>query len=348
MLSTIRAVGLVLGLLIIVFGLVRRRGGAASRGELLLFMASGGGLCLVSVFPGVVEAFRFFKDQSRVVSLMVIGQLLTLMALLGLYLRGRRTDAEVGRLIHALAVKGFESDLKAGVEKEGLAGSVLVVIPAYNEADNLPRVLAHLPEKIADRPLRALVAVDGATDDTEAVVRERNLPLAVNIINRGGGAALKVGYELARAVGAEVVVTMDADGQHLPEEMAGLVEPILEGRADLVSGSRILGRADANTLAREMGIAFFNRLISLLLLRRITDSSNGYRAIRVSRLAELELSQKQFHSSELLIEAVSRGLRYEEAPVTVARRSSGESKKPRTLGYALGYARAIFKTWLRT
>jgi len=82
------------------------------------------------------------------------------------------------------------------------------------------------------------VAVDGATDGTEEIVRKLNVPAVVYSINRGGGAALKVGYEIALDLGAEIIVTMDADGQHRPEEIPDLVRPIIENEADLVNGSR--------------------------------------------------------------------------------------------------------------
>jgi hypothetical protein len=87
--------------------------------------------------------------------------------------------------------------------------------------------------------------------------------------------------------------------------------------------------------------------VSALTWTRITDCSNSFRAIRTSELAKLDLRQPQFHTSELLIEALKQGLRVKEVPITIRRRASGESKKPMTVGYGWGFARAIFATWLR-
>ena len=127
------------------------------------------------------------------------------------------------------------------------------------------------------------------------------------MINRGGGAALRTGYRLMVESGAEVVVTLDADGQHLPSEMERLVKPVLDGEVDVAHGSRVLGQADRNHFARELGIVFFNRLVSFITRTHVTDCSNGYRAVRTTVLPQLVLRQEQFHTSEFMIEAIKRG-----------------------------------------
>jgi glycosyltransferase involved in cell wall biosynthesis len=237
----------------------------------------------------------------------------------------------------------------SGQGKTGpLAGCVLVVIPAYEEEGSLPGVLDRLPPAVSGLPVRVLVVDDGSGDRTAEIAREHGAIVERFETNRGGGAALRAGFELAMAGAAEIVVTMDADGQHLPEEIEALVAPVAAGRADLVVGSRVLGAAEPNTFARDLGIAFFNRLISLLMRRRIGDCSNGYRALRTDVLRSLDLRQQQFHTSEFLIQALARGVEVVEVPVTVARRSHGTTKKPRALRYGFGFARAIVLTWLRT
>ena len=104
-------------------------------------------------------------------------------------------------------------------------------------------------------------------------------------LNRGQGAALRTGYRLALITGADVVVTMDADGQHQPSELSRLVAPIVDGDADVVNGSRVLGEADPSHAAREMGIKVFAQLLSLLTWSRITDPACGYRAVRTEACA---------------------------------------------------------------
>jgi hypothetical protein len=150
------------------------------------------------------------------------------------------------------------------------------------------------------------------------------------------------------AAGAAVVVTIDADGQHRPEELAVVVAPVLDGRADLSQGSRTLGSAAPGAFARELGIAFFNRVVRVLIGVGVTDCSNGYRAIRTEMLPALDLRQQQFHAAEFLIEVITRGYRYHEVPVSVLGRAHGASKKPPTLRYGYGFCAAIVRAWARS
>ena len=141
---------------------------------------------------------------------------------------------------------------------------------------------------------------------------------------------------------------MDADGQHRPEDLDRLVEPVLSGRAQLAQGSRILGHHEPAVFARELGIAVFNRLVRALTRVHVTDCSNSFRAIRTELLSELELRQPQFHAAEFLIEAVTRGISLEEVPVSVLQRRHGVSKKPATFQYGLGFSLAIMGAWMRS
>ena len=188
---------------------------------------------------------------------------------------------------------------------------------------------------------------DGSRDATGDVAAEHGAVVARHVINRGGGAALRTGYRLLADSGATIVVTLDADGQHLPSEMERLVDPVLYGEVAVAHGSRVLGDAEPNHYARELGIVFFNRMVSLITRTKVSDCSNGYRAVRVDVLPQLVLRQEQFHTSEFLIEAIKRGIPAKEIPVTVARRRHGHSKKPAVVRYGLGFANAIVRTWLR-
>jgi glycosyltransferase involved in cell wall biosynthesis len=229
-----------------------------------------------------------------------------------------------------------------------IRGSILVLIPALNEAQALPGVLRHMPDSVDGVPVVALVVDDGSDDGTADVAEAEGALAIRHPVNRGGGAALQSGFAAALDGEARAVVTMDADGQHLPQELPALVRPVLSGDVDLTLGSRALGSADPNSRARELGITVFNRLISALMRRRITDCSNSYRAIRTELIPQLVLRQQQFHTSEFLIQALARGARVTEVPVTVALRTHGETRKPRTFRYGYGFARAILMTWTRT
>jgi glycosyltransferase involved in cell wall biosynthesis len=170
-------------------------------------------------------------------------------------------------------------------------------------------------------------------------------------VNGGQGSALQTGYLVAERLGVEVVVTLDADGQHVPTEMERLVGPIITDEADFVVGSRRAGSYEreegADSMARNVGIGIFTRLINVLGGTHVTDVANGYRAIRASRLAEIVFTEDQFHNPELLLGAARAGLRIREVPVTIRVRSAGTSKKGGTFRYGYGFLRVILRSWLR-
>ena len=224
---------------------------------------------------------------------------------------------------------------------------VTVVIASYLEADNIGDVLKAVPAEVHGMGVSALVVVDGGDDGTEDLVADHGALCAVLPVNMGQGVALRLAYELAVAHGARYVVTLDADGQNDPAELADVLAPIVEGRADFVIGSRRLGVDETTDAVRRVGVVFFASVINLLTGQRLTDTSNGFRAMRVDVLSDVRLEQDQYQTAELVISAASRGWRLAEVPVVWHRRSSGESKKGHNVFFALQYARVIARTWLR-
>ncbi len=294
------------------------------------------------VYDSILALFSFEKGGGgRLIGLLVFSNLILYILIYVALSRSDKLELTIDRLVRELAKKEFRQMYSLG------DAPILVIIPAFNEAENISAVLEQIPQEVAGLTIEPLIVIDGATDNTEEVVRQLNQVAVSYTINRGGGLALKAGYEIALEHGAEIIVTLDADGQHLPEEIFELVNPILDGEADLVNGSRVLGNYEKDSHIRATGVVIFNWLISLLTMTRITDCSNAFRAIRASELAKLNLQQSQFHTSELLIEALKRGLRVKEVPITVKKRLSGESKKPPSLRYGWGFTKAIFSTWLK-
>ena len=222
-----------------------------------------------------------------------------------------------------------------------------VVIPAYNEAENLKHLLPRIPSKIRDTEVGVLVVDDGSDDGTSLIVREHNQFVVSNPINRGGGAALRLGYDILKNSDAAVCVTMDADGQHRPEDIEELVAPILKDEYDVVIGSRILGTREKDNPVRTAGVHIFSAIISSLLGKRISDPSSGFRAFKMDKIKSIDLYEDQYHTSELIIEAVKKGLRVKEVPITILKRQFGKSKKGRDITYGLHFAKTIIKTWWR-
>ena len=217
---------------------------------------------------------------------------------------------------------------------------VAAAIPAYQAAPSVGAVVQGTLELLPE----VLVIDDGSSDATAEEARRAGARVVSFPCNRGKGAALATAFQDLFGRGFDGVITLDADGQHLPSEMERLVKPVLDGEVDMAHGSRVLGHADRNHFARELGIVFFNRLVSFITRTHVTDCSNGYRAVRTTVLPQLVLRQEQFHTSEFMIEAIKRGIPATEVPITVDQRLHGHSKKPAVFRYGMGFANAIVRT----
>jgi hypothetical protein len=344
-LTALRAAGLIAAVALIAYAIVRRR--SLRNVDVLLLLATGAGLAIVAgteITDALLSAFSFEKGNGgRILGLAVFAIFILFLLILRALSQAARNSRQLSAVLEGLAWEEFR---QAGLP-EGFRGRVAILVPAYNEAENIGHVLDRIPDEVCGVPTAVLVVDDGSRDGTGEVAAAHGALVARHVINRGGGAALRTGYRLMVESGPEVVVTLDADGQHLPSEMERLVKPVLDGEVDVAHGSRVLGHADRNHFARELGIVFFNRLVSLITRTHVTDCSNGYRAVRTTVLPQLVLRQEQFHTSEFMIEAIKRGVPAREVPVTVERRLHGHSKKPAVVRYGVGFANAIVRTWLR-
>ncbi len=344
-LTALRAVGLLAAIALIAYAVGRRR--SLRNADVLLLLAAGLGLALVAgteITDALLSAFSFEKGNGgRILGLAVFAIFLLFLLVLRALAQASRNARQLSAALEGLAWEEFR---QAG-QPERFRGKVAILVPAYNEAENVGHVLDLMPEQVCGVETAVLVVDDGSRDGTGDVAAAHGAVVARHVTNRGGGAALRTGYRLMVESGAEVVVTLDADGQHLPSEMERLVKPVLDREVDVAHGSRVLGHADRNTRSRELGIVFFNRLVSLITRTKVSDCSNGYRAVRTTVLPQLVLRQEQFHTSEFMIEAIKRGIPAKEVPVTVEQRLHGHSKKPAVVRYGLGFANAIVRTWLR-
>ena len=224
---------------------------------------------------------------------------------------------------------------------------VAIVIAAYNEEGVVGSVVEALPNKLCGLSTTAIVVSDGSKDGTVAEADAHGALVCDVPVNRGQGAALRLGYRLAREGNAQYIVTTDADGQYNPAEMDAVLGPVVAGQADFVTGSRKLGSQETKDLVRRIGTWVFATSISLLTRQRITDSSFGLRAMRAEVTGAVRLEQPQYQSSELLIAVLTHGFRVAEVPATIHKRKVGESKKGHNAIYGLKYAGVVLGTWWR-
>jgi glycosyltransferase involved in cell wall biosynthesis len=189
--------------------------------------------------------------------------------------------------------------------------------------------------------------VDGGSDATDKVSMESGALTFVLRENLGHGYALRVGYALCIEFGARYVVTLDADGQNDPSEIPVMLQPLVDDEADFVVASRVLGTDTTTDRFRKAGVRVFSWVMSAMGRTRLTDTSNGYRALRVSMLDDVayRLVQPQYQTAELLIIAMKRGWRVTERPTRWLPRASGTTKKGKNWLFGFRYARVVVETW---
>jgi len=340
--------GVVIALLFAAYGLFKFRGGG-SRLDLLLSLAIALGVALVSLVPQIFEPVsRLLGLENRAFALLGLANLLLFALFLNLLARVRAAGRRSGEIVTGLAVRDYaERYLSPKERMEGHPGEILIIVPAYDEEGGIRDVLRRIPDEVLGHEVKTVVVDDGSKDATAAIAREEGVPVVTHVVNRGQGDALRTGFAIAQAEQSEIVINLDADGQYKPEELDRLVKPIIEGKADFVLGSRFMGFYEEAGSVRHIGVVFFSRMISLLTGVKVSDCTNGYRAIRVSELHKLNLREDRFNANEIILEGLKSKLRFEQVPVTMMSRAAGETKKPPKLAYPLGVFRVIISTWLR-
>ena len=189
----------------------------------------------------------------------------------------------------------------------------LIIIPAYNEELTIGSVVV-LSMKYGD----VLVVDDGSSDRTAQIAQTVGATVIRHGQNRGKAAALKTGFEYALSEGYEIVVTIDADGQHNPDEIPSLIEPIAKGEADLVIGSRYLnGSKKKIPLYRRFGLWILNKGTKLATNIEV-DSQSGFRAMNMKTLKTLNLDSNGYSiETDMIVKARERNIRLKEVPITV-------------------------------
>ena len=226
----------------------------------------------------------------------------------------------------------------------------VALIAAYEEEGNIGPVLEKMPTSIDGAPFTTIVVVDGGEDRTSEIVRTFSDVVVIEFpVNLGHGVALQVGYRYCIEKGVEAIVTLDADGQNDPVEIPALLRDINDDKSDFVLASRVLGVDTTSNHVRAVGVRVFSTIVNLMTRQRLTDTSTGYRGLRVSMLADVidRLEQEQYQTSELLITALKRGWRVSEVPTVWHPRQSGTTKKGSNWLFGFRYARVVFATWWR-
>ena len=218
---------------------------------------------------------------------------------------------------------------------------IYVFLPACNEEKYVGEVVNLLRQ--LELNLTIYVIDDGSRDATGKVARNAGAIVVRHPVNLGQWAAMRTGFAISLMEGANIMVSLDADGQHDPKALPRLVEPILNGEADIVIGSRFLdGEKLEMPKYRQAGISFFNKLIRITTKKGLTDCTSGYRAYNMTIVRKIlpNLRENQYGALEFIMEAIRQKARMVEKPIWA--RSNTVSKKGK-IKYGYNLLRTIVK-----
>jgi len=193
---------------------------------------------------------------------------------------------------------------------------ILVCIPAFNEAKTIKEIIIK-SKKYADT---VIVYDDGSTDDTYEVASTAGATVIRNPQNNGYGVAIRSLFQAAKEKNADIMVTLDSDGQHDPDQIPALIEPLLEKRFDMVIGSRFLNKSDKEKIPRyrSFGIKTITKLTQAASYGGITDSQSGFRAYSRNALSKINLFEDGMAVSiEILLRAKEKRLLTTEVPISI-------------------------------
>ncbi|MFB3889800.1 MAG: glycosyltransferase family 2 protein [Candidatus Bathyarchaeia archaeon] len=225
---------------------------------------------------------------------------------------------------------------------------IVIGIPAFNEEASIEKVVRRA-RQFADA---VVVCDDGSTDSTASIAESLGASVVKHSQNLGYGSAIQSLLRCARALDADVLVTLDADGQHDPAEIPRLLNPLASKEADIVVGSRFMDEegTDEMPLYRKTGVRLITKMLNAVTRRNISDAQSGLRAYNRSALELIHVSEKGMGASvEILLDASNKGLRICEVPSTCKYKVAPNVKtsKENPFTHGLGVVASLLKLMMR-
>jgi glycosyltransferase involved in cell wall biosynthesis len=228
------------------------------------------------------------------------------------------------------------------VDTDVLHPKIIAAIPCHNEAPFIAEIVRSIQKYVQ----QVVVVDDGSSDGTGAAAEAAGALVVRHDVNQGPGMAYRSCFEAAHTQGADVLVTLDGDGQHLPDELPLILAPLLRGEADVVIGSRFLGDYEIPRY-RKFGIDVITWLYNLGSSTQVADAQSCYRGYSRSALETLTISESGFgFSVELLVQARAHGLTIKEVPISCIYHPNSHSQNP--VIHGLTVALMVIKHRLRT
>jgi glycosyltransferase involved in cell wall biosynthesis len=225
--------------------------------------------------------------------------------------------------------------------KDGLR--LVVMIPAYNEEATIKQVITSIPREI--RGIEVVIPIvidDGSVDRTATKAAEAGALVVSNSTNQGLAYSFRKGIETALHLGADIIVNTDADNQYDQTQIPELIEPILHKRADMVLGSRFLGKIEHMSFGKWWGNKLATVAVNMVSGANVSDGQTGFRAFTRDTALRLNVMSNFTYTQETILEAMDKRLKMEEVPITFRKRED----KNRLFGSVWGYARRASSTLL--
>ena len=202
---------------------------------------------------------------------------------------------------------------------------ITVGIPAYNEEKNIAKIIVEL-KKTVDQ---IIVCDDGSTDSTSEIAESLGATVVKHAKNSGYGMAIRSIFLKSREINADILVTLDADGQHKIEDINKIIKPVVDGEADISIGSRFL-KEDNNTPGyRKLGVKIITKVTNSSLSEKITDAQSGFRAYNNKVLQSLTPADSGMGiSTEILIKSSNLGLKIVEVPTEIQYEGDTSTQNP--------------------
>lgn len=202
---------------------------------------------------------------------------------------------------------------------------ILLIIPAYNEAENIEKVVENI---IVNYPQYDYVVInDGSRDDTGEICLRNHYQILNLPLNLGIGGAVQTGYRYALQNHYDIAIQIDGDGQHDIAYVEKLIKPIQEGKADITIGSRFIEKEGfQSSTTRRMGISFLSGVIHVLCLKKVKDVTSGFRAVNAEFIKlYAESYPTDYPEPEAIVTALMHRGRITEVPVIMKERAGGSS-----------------------
>lgn len=352
----LRVVLLVVSILNCVWIILRIRKAQAKIEDSVFWILFSGLLVCMSIFPQVVSwGAAIIGVQSPVNFVFLAIIFVLILKLFRLSIKLSQVESKLQSFVQSYAIDKFKARedkmSKEERNKNGCSGGVnksLIIIPAYNEQDNIIRTIQDIEQNVSGA--NYIVVNDCSSDDTRTILREQQANYLDVPVNLGIGGGVQTGYRYALEHGYDIAIQFDGDGQHDARYINDLIAPIKNGRADVVIGSRFITNEGFQSSAmRRLGINFLSTLIRLLCGVKVRDVTSGMRAVNRKMMEEFSENYAQdYPEPEAILTSGLLGARIQEVPVQMRERQGGRSSinALRSVYYMIKVSTALVMTRL--